>query len=78
MDKKVALVTLLENSFWIADTAKITILNKLDSLSDDQIDQLGKLLAEEREIMIQNKNSIIQNSELLLDTIQNVIISEAK
>ena len=76
MDKKTALVTLLENSFWISDPAKKEILLKLNTLSDAQIDKLGKLLAKEREVMIRDKDKILQNSALLLDTIEDIALNK--
>lgn len=78
MDKKTALVALLENSFWISDAAKKDILLKLNTLSNDQIDQLGKLLAEEKEVMIKDKEKILKNSALLLETIGDIILKEEK
>jgi hypothetical protein len=73
MNKKVALVTLLENSYWISDPAKKEILLKLDTFTDAQIDKLGKFLAEERVVMIRDKDKILKNSALLLDTIEDIL-----
>jgi hypothetical protein len=70
MDKKTALLTLLENSFWISDTDKRNILLKIDTLTDAQIDQLGKFLVEERDIMIQDKDKILNNSNSLLKIVR--------
>lgn len=70
MDKKTALLTLLENSFWISDTDKRNILLKIDTLTDAQIDQLGKFLAEERDVMIQDKDKILNNSNSLLKIVR--------
>lgn len=70
MDKKTALLTLLENSFWISDTDKRNILLKIDTLTDAQIDQLGKFLAEERNVMIQDKGKILNNSNSLLKIVR--------
>ena len=78
MDKKTALVTLLENSFWISDPAKKEILLKLNTLSDAQIAKLGKLLAEERKVIIRDKDKIMQNSALLLDTIEDIMLNDTQ
>ena len=61
MDKKTALITLLENSFWVSDEAKKEILLKLDTLTGEQIDLLGKFLVKEREAMLKNKDQISSN-----------------
>lgn len=70
MDKKTALAILLENSFVIPDKAKKVLLLKLDSLTPAQIDALGMLLAQERELLIQNKQTILKRAKLLLDTLE--------
>lgn len=69
MDKKTALVTLLKNSFWITGPAKKEILLKLDTMTDDQIDVIGKFLVKEREIMIRDEEKILADSAKLLQSI---------
>ncbi len=69
MDKKTALVTLLKNSFWITDPAKREILLKLGTLTDEQVDTIGKFLAKEREIMIRDEDKILEESSTLLPSI---------
>jgi len=78
MDKKTALITLLENSFWISDSIKKNILLKINSLSEKQIDELGKFLVKEREIMIKDKDKIENNSKQLLQALQNLFFEEKK
>jgi hypothetical protein len=73
MDKKSALIILLENSFWIADEAKIFILKNINKMGDEQITLLGKMLAEERQYMITHKDEVLHNSEKLLNTVKQAI-----
>lgn len=70
MDKKTALIILLENSFIVPDKAKVAILKQLDKLPPAQIDALGKMLAQERELLLKDKDAILKRSKLLLDTIE--------
>lgn len=75
MDKKTALITLLENSFWVSDKAKLRILKNLDAYTDIQIDQLGKFLAEERDVMVKDKVKILENTTSLLEIIEDVAVN---
>lgn len=70
MDKKTALAILLENSFVVPDKAKLKLLNSLDKLTQPQIEALGRLLAQERELVLKNKAEILKRSRLLLDTLE--------
>ena len=69
MDKKTALKTLLETSFWVTDPVKKEILSRMDTLTEKDIDILGKFWAKEREIVLQNKEKILEESEKLLRSI---------
>ena len=73
MDKKTALAILLENSFIVPDKAKVAILERLDKLPDEQIDALGKILAQERELLLKDKEAILKRAKLLLDTIELIV-----
>jgi len=69
MDKKTALVLLLENSLMIPDRMKQKILKELANLSQAHIDSLGSLLAQEHSYIVKNKPEILKNVKLLLDSI---------
>jgi hypothetical protein len=77
MDKKTALVTLLENSFWIRDAVKINILKHINTLTDVQIDILGRFLAEEQKYIVSHKDEIMANSNKILDAINNLVETKA-
>jgi len=70
MNKQIALLTLLENSFWITDAVKKTIISKLATLTNEQIDDLGKFLSAERNAILENKENILSDTEKLLEIIQ--------
>lgn len=74
MDKKTALIVLLENSFVVPDKAKKALLLRLDSLTPAQIDALGSLLATERQLLLENKETILKRSKLLLDTLELITV----
>lgn len=45
MDKKTAIKVLIKLGFWLPNELKFAILNKLDSMSEADIDNIGKSLA---------------------------------
>jgi hypothetical protein len=66
MDKKTAVKTLLEHSFFLTEAAKSAILEKLDSMSEVEIDTIGKFLALEKEKSLENAQMISQAAGELL------------
>ncbi len=66
MDKKTALRTLLKHSFFLTEVAKSAILEKLDNMSEVEIDTIGKFLALEKEKSLENAQMISQGVEELL------------
>ena len=66
MDKKTALLTLLETSFWVPDAVKKELRLKVDSLTEAQIDEIGKFLVKEREIVLRDEDKILAETEKLL------------
>ena len=70
MDKKEALITLLKNSLMITDSEKKKILYKLDSLSKEQIDALGTFLSYEQVCLLENKEKILKQTKLLMNTLE--------
>ena len=72
MNKKEALVLLLQNSLMVTDLEKKKILHKMSSLSDEQIDALGTFLSYEQVCMIENKDTLIKQTKLLMNTLELV------
>ncbi len=48
MDKKTAIKVLLKHDFWLPEELKNVILGKLDSMSEADIDTIGKSLAQQK------------------------------
>ena len=68
MDKKTALKTLIEHSFFLTEEAKLDILSKLNTMSEMEIDTIGKFLALEKEKSLENAKMISQAAtEILAD-----------
>lgn len=57
MDKKAALKILIQHSFLLTEVTKAQLVNKIPGMTEEQMDILGKLLAEEK------KQSLIANPE---------------
>ena len=72
MDKKIALILLLENSLIVPDRYKRVILQKINALNVEQIAAFGRLLASEQNMMVKDKALILKNTKLLLDTLRLV------
>jgi len=72
MNKKEALVLLLQNSLMVTDLEKKKMLYKLDSLSDEQIDALGTFLSYEQLCLLENKEKILKQTQLLMNTLELV------
>lgn len=68
MDKKTALIILIKYSFFLEDAQKIDLIRRLDNLTDEQINKLGKFLA------LEKKKSI--ESIEVIDKFLDKIISE--
>lgn len=58
MDKKLALVTLIEHSLILSDEAKLGLLAKIETMTDGEVDKLGEFLAVERDYVLQNEDGI--------------------
>lgn len=58
MNKKVALVTLIEASVLFTDDDKLALIEKVPSLNDKQVDALGKYFAIERQFVLDHKEEL--------------------
>lgn len=66
MDKKIALINLIENSFLIGDELKKELLEKTEYMTDDEVNKLGKLLILEREAILSDENNFIKQIEKMI------------
>ena len=67
MQKKEALVTLLEASFVFSDEDKLALIDRVPALNDKQVDALGKYLAREREFVLEQEEDIRNNMDELMN-----------
>ena len=66
MDKRQALKILIEHTFLLSDDAKVVLVDSIPKLSNEQVEQLGVLLATEKKLAIENsKNKINQLNRLI-------------
>jgi len=57
-EKKKALVTLVNHSFFLEAQGKMLILGKIDSMSEEDVDTLGKFLAMEKKEAIKKAEEL--------------------
>jgi hypothetical protein len=67
MNKKQALTHLLGESVLFTDELKEKIMSKLDTLSEEDINNLGKFLAQERLKRAQNSDEIVNQLNSMED-----------
>ena len=70
MNKNDALILLLQNSLMVTDEEKKKILFKLDLLSSQQIDALGTFLSYEQVCLLEDKEKLIKQTKLLMNTLE--------
>lgn len=63
MDKKEALIILIQHSYILTDNDKVKLLGNLDKLTPEEIDKLGTLLATQKKAAIENNDEIIKQLE---------------
>ena len=71
MNKKLALVTLLEASLMLTAEEKLDLIDAVPGLNDRQVDALGVCLARERELVLANEPAVMSDIQKKLDDIAN-------
>lgn len=71
MNKKIALVKLIRNSFIVPDENKLELLGKIEKMSEEDVEELGQFLAAEHNFVIQNETAIRTDVEDVMETLQN-------
>jgi hypothetical protein len=69
MTKKEALRILIEQSFLFSDEAKAKLLVATETMSDEEIEALGVILAKEKQIAVENNDQMMQNIDALIKQI---------
>ncbi len=66
MNKKIALINLIENSFLIGDEMKKELLKRTENMTDNEVNKLGKLLVLEREAILSNEKHFLKQIEKMI------------
>lgn len=65
MNKKEAITILIKHSFIFNDYQKEMLVNKIDILSSEDIDNLGKFLVMEKKILVEKGDEIVSKLKKL-------------
>ena len=63
MNKKIALVTLIEASIILSDEDRLMLLDLVPGLTDKQVDALGKFFALERQFILSHEDEVKEKLE---------------
>lgn len=66
MNKKVALVNLIEASVLLTDEDKLVLIEKVPGLTDKQVDVAGKYFATERQFVLDHRDELSNNLDAML------------
>ncbi len=66
MNKKIALVTLIEASIILSDDDRLMLLDLVPGLTDHQVDALGKFFALERQYVLSHEDDVKQKLDSIL------------
>lgn len=66
MDKRQALVILINHSFFLTDEVKTQLLNKLSTFSEKEIENIGTFLALEKAKSLEGSKEVISNIDKIL------------
>ncbi len=70
MNKKEALTVLIKNTYLLTDSTKKVFLGKIDLLSSEEIENLGKFFALQEKYQIENSNKIMAKLNKLEDQLK--------
>lgn len=67
MDKKEALLVLIQHSMFIPEKVKLELIEKIDQMTDEQINDIGRFLALEKKKSIEGSDEMISYIEKILE-----------
>jgi len=73
MTKLEALKVLIEHSFFLSEQAKKELLLKIYSFNEEQIETIGKFLAEEKKKAMENNKKDIQTYDKIIKYLEKDI-----
>lgn len=71
MNKKIALVKLIRNSFIVPNENKLELLEKIEMMSEEDVEELGQFLAAEHNFIVQNETAIRADVEDVMETMKD-------
>lgn len=69
MEKKLALIQLIENSFLISDILKKTLLEKVEFMKDEDVEKIGKFLVWERDVVLADEEGFLKEIDKVIEGI---------
>ena len=79
MNKRLEIVPLIKQSFLLSADVKIRLLERVGEMSEEDIETLGGLLAEERDFVVANAPKIQEYADTLIDYFRvNPIVSQVE
>lgn len=69
MEKKIALIQLIENSFLISDILKKTLLEKVEFMKDEDVEKIGKFLVWERDVVLADEEGFLKEIDKVIEGI---------
>jgi len=69
MEKKLALIQLIENSFLISDILKKTLLEKVELMKDEDVEKIGKFLVWERDVVLADEEGFLKEIDKVIEGI---------
>lgn len=71
MNKKIALVKLIRNSFIVPNEKKLELLGKIEQMREEDVEELGQFLAVEHNFIVQNETAIRADVEDVMETLRD-------
>lgn len=66
MNKKVALVNLIEASVLLSDDDKLALIDRVPTLNEKQVDAMGTYLATERQFVLEHRQELTDSFNAML------------
>ncbi|MFA5025811.1 MAG: hypothetical protein WC503_04860 [Candidatus Shapirobacteria bacterium] len=70
MDKKIALIELIKNSFLIGNKLKKILLEKVEFMTDEEVDKIGKFLVWERDVVLDDEEGFLKEVDKVIEGVK--------
>ena len=75
MNKKIALVHLIEESLLLSSGQKLELLDMVAGFTQKQVDALGKFLVSEQEFLLDNQEEILTHTQSMIETLTGKVLA---